>query len=416
MKQVNGFIYNSGVFMKKFKLRFLRLTVELFLLCAVFSACGGSPTPVSAQAVTPPDELDAAIRETSNYLNKQLSKGNKLMILNVQSDFPALSEYIIDELIANTVNDRVFSVVERQQLNTIRAELNFQMSGEVDDATAQSLGRMAGAQIIISGAVSRIGDLYRLRVRALSVQGAQIEGQFNRNIPGNPTITALVSSKATGYGGGGMEQVSQSPSPTLAAAVSAQTSRPPAPTPTPTPTPAAPPPAPAVTYKIGDKGPAGGIIFYDKGVFTNDWQYLEAAPNDIGPAQWGAIDTDVSGLSTAVGTGKINTLRIVPALNQAGDDGAALLCTALKINEYTGWFLPSKDELNLMYVNLKAKGLGGFSNRRYWSSSQGTSLYGRSSTAWTQNFSDGSQDDNYRGVGGPGDKNNSYSVRAVRQF
>jgi hypothetical protein len=88
------------------------------------------------------DELDAAIRETSDYLNKQLPKGNKLMILNVQSEFPALSEYIIDELIANTVNDRVFSVLDRQQLNTIRAELNFQMSGEVDDETAQSLGRM----------------------------------------------------------------------------------------------------------------------------------------------------------------------------------------------------------------------------------------------------------------------------------
>jgi hypothetical protein len=34
------------------------------------------------------------------------------VILNIQSEYPALSEYVIDELIANTVNDRVFSVVD----------------------------------------------------------------------------------------------------------------------------------------------------------------------------------------------------------------------------------------------------------------------------------------------------------------
>jgi hypothetical protein len=42
------------------------------------------------------------------------------MILNVQSEFPALPEYIIDELITNTVNDRMFFVVDQQPLNTIR--------------------------------------------------------------------------------------------------------------------------------------------------------------------------------------------------------------------------------------------------------------------------------------------------------
>jgi len=214
-----------------------RFIFVLALLCAVLSACA------SSQAAAPQtNELDAAIRETSDYLNKQLPKGNKLMILNVQSDYPALSEYIIDELIANTVNDRVFSVVDRQQLNTIRAELNFQMSGEVDDATAQSLGRMAGAQIIISGAISRIGDLYRLRVRALSVQKAQIEGQFNRNIPNGPTVTALVNSKATGYG----ESAAVTPTGAAsgkAGSLSAPVTTPvatPVPAPTPAPAPAAP--------------------------------------------------------------------------------------------------------------------------------------------------------------------------------
>jgi WD40 repeat protein len=187
-----------------------------------------APSEVAAQA----DELDAAVREVSDYFNTRLPRGNKLVFLNIQSDFPALSEYIIDELIANTVNDRVFSVVDRQQLDAIRAELDFQMSGEVDDDSAQALGRMLGAQTIVSGAVSQIGDLYRLRIRALGVENAQIQGQFNRNIPDGPTVTALVNSRATGYGSA--TTASSAPAPAVSqAAPSSSAATPTAATPVP---------------------------------------------------------------------------------------------------------------------------------------------------------------------------------------
>jgi formylglycine-generating enzyme required for sulfatase activity len=193
---------------------FLKTLCGIMLALAIAACTGGPAASANKPAVSTAsaDQLDVAIRETSDYLNKQLPKGNKLVILNIQSEYPALSEYIIDELIANTVNDRVFLVVDRQQLDTIRAELDFQYSGEVDDDTMQALGRMAGAQIIVSGAVSKIGDLYRLRVRALGVQTAQIEGQFNRNIPDGPTIAALARSQATGYGDSGGRPVAKAAS------------------------------------------------------------------------------------------------------------------------------------------------------------------------------------------------------------
>jgi curli biogenesis system outer membrane secretion channel CsgG len=358
-----------------------------------------APAPVSAQPAraAPADELAAAVREASDYLNRQLSKGNKLMILNVQSEFPALSEYIIDELIANTVNDRVFSVVDRQQLDTIRAEMEFQMSGEVDDATAQSLGRIAGAQTIVSGAVSRLGDRYRLRVRALSVQSAQIEGQFNRNIPDGPIIAALVQSQATGYGGAAAPVASGTPSARGGGTAPAQAAQPAA----------AAPEAPK-TYRIGDTGPAGGIVFYDKGMVANGWRYMEAAPNDVGPAQWGARGTDVKGTSTTTGNGKANTQRVVSALAEREEDGAALLCSVLDINGYTDWFLPSMGELDLMYKNLKERGLGGFGNGYYWSSTQFDSNF-----VWVQRFGDGEQ---FHRLSDFGSKDAARSIRACRQF
>jgi hypothetical protein len=387
------------------------ITAWMLLLCA---ACGGSPAPISApvasaQPAPAPDELDAAVRETSDYLNKQLPKGNKLLILNVQSDFPALSEYIIDELIANTVNDRVFSVVDRQQLNTIRAELDFQMSGAVDDASAQALGRMTGAQIIISGAVSRIGDLYRLRIRALSVQSAQIEGQFNRNIPDGPTVTALVKSKATGYGSG-------------TATASATGNRTPAsssaPAVTPVPVPAqapAPAPVPAVptTYKIGDTGPAGGFIFYDKGNNSGGWRYLEAAPASTERTLpffvegYGMYNSVKCG-DKRVGAGKENTRIWMQIISKEGGgiNTAQWYCDQLTANGYDDWYLPTEDELLYMY-NSFSNGLGDFQGKEYWASNDFKDIYYNQIFV---DFSNGKVGTNFF------NKEAKHLVRAIRQF
>ncbi|MDR2483100.1 MAG: hypothetical protein LBD08_05650, partial [Treponema sp.] len=74
--------------------------LALSFIMVMVPACKSAPWAGAAAPAAPAGELDAAVRETSDYLNKQLPKGNKLVILNIQSDFPALSEYIIDELIA----------------------------------------------------------------------------------------------------------------------------------------------------------------------------------------------------------------------------------------------------------------------------------------------------------------------------
>jgi tetratricopeptide (TPR) repeat protein len=160
-------------------------------------------------------------------------------------------------------------------------------------------------------------------------------------------------------------------------------------------------------YKIGDLGPAGGIIFYNRGFFADGWQFLEAAPAGTDRnAQWGAYRKNVPGTSTRIGSGKKNTELIVDYLRQWGESNrAAQICTNMNINGYADWFLPSKDELNLMYTNLDQNGLGGLNAKWYWSSSQ----YDNKG-AWLQYFGNGNQfyDDS---------KNSTkISVRAVRAF
>ncbi|MCL2602558.1 MAG: DUF1566 domain-containing protein [Treponema sp.] len=168
------------------------------------------------------------------------------------------------------------------------------------------------------------------------------------------------------------------------------------------------------TYKIGDTGPAGGIVFYDKGYVSGGWRYLEAAPARAEfTAQWGLYEYDLTGTSTAVGSGRENTRLIVERLNAWGENNyAAQRCAALNINGYTDWFLPSKGELNLIYTNIQRHSQGGFKavedtinwTHNYWSSSQSSARY-----SWGQDFSNGYQYDY-------GGKGSTFSVRAVRAF
>jgi hypothetical protein len=75
-------------------------------------------------------------------------------------------------------------------------------------------------------------------------------------------------------------------------------------------------------------------------------------------------------------------------------------------NGFTDWFLPSKDELDLMYKNLKQKNAGKFGTKfAYWSSSQSNN-----DSAWYQTFDNGRQY-NYGNY-----KYDAFSVRAIRAF
>ena len=140
-----------------------------------------------------------------------------------------------------------------------------------------------------------------------------------------------------------------------------------------------------VNFKVGGTGLAGGYIFYDKGSYSDGWRYLEAAPNDLSKTyEYGGYGTTIGNTSTAVGTGKSNTEAIVKKLGNG--TYAAKACSDYTYNGYDDWFLPSKDELNLMYTNLHKKGLGNFSDSYYWSSSEISD-----SDAWNQLFSYGNQ-------------------------
>jgi len=160
-------------------------------------------------------------------------------------------------------------------------------------------------------------------------------------------------------------------------------------------------------YKVGDKGPGGGWIFFvDYHDQFRGFTYLEAAPTDtsISGEVWcdkfdTSIPTTAGWAGNAVGKGQANTTAILEVCTSGAANAADLYLTATK----SDWFLPSLGELMLMYTNLREAGVGGFANYYYWSSTE----YDNDS-AWNQNFYYGSQ----------GDSNKDFSlpVRAIRSF
>ena len=89
------------------------------------------------------------------------------------------------------VNDEKLTVVDRQRMETLRQEMDFQLSGDVDDEYALSIGKRLGAQTIISGAINPAGDIYRLRVQAVSVETGVILAAQNYSIAIDSVMAGL---------------------------------------------------------------------------------------------------------------------------------------------------------------------------------------------------------------------------------
>jgi hypothetical protein len=171
---------------------------------------------------------------------------------------------------------------------------------------------------------------------------------------------------------------------------------------------------------IGDMH-QGGIVFYLDG----NGGGLIAALTDQSPtfngSEWGCEGILLGADGMVVGTGSQNTINIVNnncSTIVYGMTIAANICSDLTIGGYSDWYLPSKDELNQMYlnrgaINTTATANGGYSLganndtssiSSYWSSTEHDNNY-----AWRQYMIEGYQTYSYS-------KSAKCHVRAIRSF
>ena len=160
-------------------------------------------------------------------------------------------------------------------------------------------------------------------------------------------------------------------------------------------------------YTIGDTALGGKIAYIlqrgDSGYDANIQHGLVAAISDQTSAiRWHNGTNKITGAKgVVIGTGFANTNSNISAQGETSTSYAAGLARAYKGGGYDDWFLPSKDELNKLYINKVI--IGGFVNNNYWSSSEKDFEF-----AYKLNFTNGDQNAN--------NKVNTFYVRAIRAF
>ena len=291
-------------------------------------------------------------------------KSGDLLFRRIQSEF---------------VNTYRFSVVDRGALSKILAEKEFQDNS--DWSSPEKVARLKeafNAQYIVTSVIESYDDMLSVTINIIDVNTTQIVASENSN---EKSVKDLMSGKLKNL----VIRVSSK-----VQTDSAQSS-----------------------YIIGGMGEGGGIVFYySKEGFpvynadgsSSTFHYLECSYDVLGKVKWGEegdIDT-----KEGIGYGKLNTQTISDAnTSRTASTCAAKLCLSFStMNTRAGiWWLPSKDELNLIYENLVMQGfIEGKDD--FWSSSSESSHY-----AYKQYFR--SSEYSYYTY-----RDSTYSVRAIRAF
>ena len=277
------------------------------------------------------------------------------------------------------------TVVDRSSFDKIKAQQNFQLSDWSNNDKVAKLGKALNANVVVTGQAMKFRAQVMLIAQILDVNSTEIISSSDERVGDVDDLFSRFPAMCR-------ELTKNLAKPKNAA---------------------------AGNYDIGDLRPGGGYVFYysEAGfpVYESDnaspviCHYLECSP-ELGSITWcpcGCKEWCVVNTMDGVGAGKLNTVHIVNYAHEESlipSNCAAYACLqystgATKAGE---WYLPSEDELNLIYVNLVRTGIIK-SDRWHWSS-----FMDIDTSTWSQNFNDGNQDSHV--------KNNVYYVRAVRAF
>ena len=127
-------------------------------------------------------DINEALDTAAKQFSGSLKAGTTVAIVGIASDTEAMSEYLLDEMTIRIVQNRKLTVADRANLEAIKKEMNFQLSGEVSDATMKEIGAMVGADVVIHGNLNKIGDIFMITLQALDVTKATVLDMYRKNV------------------------------------------------------------------------------------------------------------------------------------------------------------------------------------------------------------------------------------------
>jgi TolB-like protein len=120
--------------------------------------------------------LDRAIDGQGLYILEEIPQKSVLAIVGISSGSEDLSKYITEGLTSYITNNNTkgVKIVERSAMPLLEKEIDFQYSGAADDDVMVSLGKMAGANMVIAGTIYSIGSDLRFNIRIIEIETALV--------------------------------------------------------------------------------------------------------------------------------------------------------------------------------------------------------------------------------------------------
>jgi len=141
--------------------------------------------------------LDLAIIGAAAKISRDLPAGAPVAVINFRSDSENLNEYVLNELYGAILRNRSVVPVQpnQRQFQTIHGELN--KAGKLNSESAQNIGKLLGAQYLITGSIEQVGALYKIVFNAVSLD-AELQSQYQASLnPRNDTqLASLLSGES----------------------------------------------------------------------------------------------------------------------------------------------------------------------------------------------------------------------------
>ena len=166
------------------------IALIVFTGCIAISCAGVKNTGADSapQTALP---IDEAVELAAADISGKLPKGTKIAVVSFASESPQVSDYLMEEIDFALLNKGLV-VTDRANLESVRKELNFQMSGEVDDKTAQSIGKFLGVEYVVTGQFVFTGEAYRFRVITERAETAERVVASNLTVRNDSRMIQLV--------------------------------------------------------------------------------------------------------------------------------------------------------------------------------------------------------------------------------
>jgi len=120
-------------------------------------------------------ELEAALTRSARDVSRNFTGMLRIVIDHIVADDRDIADFIYWGL-ENQLLGLGFNIIDRTDLDRIRAEQHLGMTGEIDEHTAVRIGHFVGASVIVTGRIVGEGDMRRLSLRALDTHTASVVG------------------------------------------------------------------------------------------------------------------------------------------------------------------------------------------------------------------------------------------------